>query len=231
MIPTIPRPRRRPIPTIAALALALAPAGLSPLAACSSVKMPRGLAMIHTPRGDEQGISTQYGIVFLGRTAREGRCDVTIYFGDGPSIEPGRIEVVDADLCLALLEIKSPTTEVSYTYPDPEDDLLLGIVGEAGPEFYVTRLATDMGVEGTAVHVPSGFPLSPSIVGAGIYRFEDFRFRLVGVVNGVAHFQDKIGLGHDVFTFLGPRNLARVAIYDRDRGRPKESPVRTDIIR
>ena len=167
----------------------------------------------------------------MGRTAREGRCDVTIYFGDGPSIEPGRIEVVDADLCLALLEIKSPRPKFPTHIPIPRTTYCWESSARRAPSSTVTRLATDMGVEGTAVHVPSGFPLSPSIVGAGIYRFEDFRFRLVGVVNGVAHFQDKIGVGHDVFTFLGPRNLARVAIYDRDRGRPKESPVRTDIIR
>jgi hypothetical protein len=210
--------------------LGLAAAVCAAFASCSSIQ-PKGLTLIHTPRGEEQGVATTYGVLFLGRTAQEGRCEVTVFFGDGPSLEPARIEVVNADLCLAHLEVRAPTTEISYTYPDATDDLLLGIAGETGPEFFWTRLAEDAGVTGTAVHIPGGFPATPSVVGAGVYRFEDNRYRLVGLVNGVARFQDKQGTTREVFTFLGPRNLALVAIHDRDRGRPKEPPIRTDIIR
>jgi hypothetical protein len=179
----------------------------------------------------EQGVATHYGIVFLGRTAQDGRIDAAVRFGDGISIEPGTIEPVDAEFCIARLPLKVPVAEISFTYPDETDDLILAIATDDGVEEYYTQVATDYGVRGTAVRIPSGFPADPSVVGAGIFRFEDNRYRLVGLVSGAVRFQDANGRTREVFTFLGPRSLASVALHDRDRGRPREEPHRSDVVR
>jgi hypothetical protein len=189
------------------------------------------MVLVRTQGGEEQGVATPYGVIFLGRTAQSGRCDVTVYFGDGPSLEPGTIDTVDPELCIAQLEVKVPMSEVSFTYPDASDSLYIGLITPDGPELYSTTLATDLGVRGTALRIPGSFPISPSVAGAPVFRFEDKRYRLVGLVNGVARFKDSDGDYHEILTFLGPRNLALVAIKDKDRGRPKDPPLRTDILR
>lgn len=192
---------------------------------------PKGIVRVRTPAGEEQGVATPYGILFLGRTAQAGRCDVTVFFGDGPSIEPGTIEAADSEICVALLEVKVPMSEVSFTYPDPSDAILIAIAHDDGPEYFTTEVSTEAGVEGTVLRVPRGFPVDPTVVGAGVYRFEDGRYRLIGLVNGVARYRGLDGQYHEVLTFLGPRNLTVAVLKDKDRGRPKDPPLRSDILK
>jgi len=210
-----------------ALAAAFVAAALA-CVSCSTPK-PRGAVLIRTPAGSEQGVTTPLGTVFLARTAQQGPCDVTIFFGDGPSIEPGRIAPIQDGLARVDLELKAPWTELSMYYPTPEDDLVVGIASERDVDFYSTHAAT--GVNGTAVDLPSGFPTAPSSVGAGVFRREDQRYRLVGLVTGVARFVDASGKRREVLTYLGPKELLPLWIENRDRDRAFDPPRRDDIQR
>lgn len=197
-------------------------------AACRTTPMPRGSVMIQTAAGAEQGVNTPYGVVFLGRTAREGPCEVVTFFGDGPAIEPARIRAISEQLYKAETELKIPACEISYTYPMPGDDLLIALVNGRETHFYKTDVAA--GVSGTAVEAPSGFPRSAEAAGAPVFRREDGRYRLIGLVNGVVRFGEG-GARREVFTFTGPRDLVALAIHDHDFGKPKVQAHREDILR
>ena len=47
---------------------------------------------MHTPGSGELGVSTRYGVVFLGQGARSGEVGYTSWFDDGPSYEEGIVE-------------------------------------------------------------------------------------------------------------------------------------------
>ncbi|MFN0205755.1 MAG: hypothetical protein ACKVS6_05520 [Planctomycetota bacterium] len=200
------------------------------LGACRSVPWPRGPVLIQTPSGAEQGVNTPYGIVFLGNTAKDGYCDVTMFFGDGPSIEPGRIRTVNEQLCRVDIDIKAPASEVSFTYPAPDDELLISVVEDTDIEYYKTRLAK-RDAAGTVVEVPGSFPIAAAATGAPLYRMEDGRYRLIGLINGLVRYNDSSGAARAVLTYMGPRDLVPFTLQNHDQGRPLPPPRREDILR
>ncbi len=200
--------------------------------ACLTSRAPAGSVLVRTSAGEEQGVATNFGIVFLARTAQAGRCDVTVFFGDGPSIEPGHVDPIEgSQLARAVLGLRVPWSEVSGTYPSPSDDLVLAVAEDQRVRTFSTRVADGPGVSGTLVERPSSFPLDGSAVGAGLFRWEDSRYRLVGLVTGVVRFQDASGSRRDLLTFLGPRDLAPLLLRDHERGRDRAFPARDDIDR
>lgn len=199
-------------------------------AACHAIPKPSGSVLVQTRGGVEQGASTPYGVVFLGRTAQDGPCEVTMFFGDGPSIEPGRIREIQPGLFKIDIDLRPPISEISYTYPFPDDDLLIGLVNGTDTRFYSTELADGTGATGTAVRVPSGFPRDAAASGAPLYRMEDGRYRLVGLITGIAQFNGTRG-STEVLTYLGPKDLIPLALLDHDHGRARTPPRREDVLR
>ena len=207
-----------------ARALLLAAAALA--GGCSST-MPNGPIYVRTAGGTEQGVATQFGLVCLGKTARSGRCDVTVFYGDGPSSEPGQLTPIDANLCGIQIELRAPTCEVSYFYPSVDDELVIGLAGEREQVFYDTRLVREPGAtHRPLVEMPSGFPTEPFMIGAPVYRHEDQRYRLVGLVTGVTS-----AGGKQALECLWPREMAPLAITAPHREPWRPSPTRDDIIR
>ena len=74
---------------------------------------------LKTSGGRELGVSTDYGIVFLGRTAQSGRVEIESRFGDGPNLEPAVIEPVGAGLYTAETEIRLPQVPLAFVEPAP----------------------------------------------------------------------------------------------------------------
>jgi len=195
------------------------------LAACSSY--PQGPVRVHTRNGAEQGVNTEYGILTLGRTADAGPCEVTVFYGDGPSVEPGRIERIDDRICRVEIDLHAPRSQMSFAYPLPDDDLAVAFSTDEDTEYYRTRLArTADGV--LAIERPGGFPNRATAVGAPVYRREDERWRLVGIVTGMVTLQG----GNQILTLYGPRDLIGLTLATRDRRRnDKTVPMRDDIVR
>ena len=73
--------------------------------------------------GQELAVSTDHGIVFLGRTARSGRVEITAWFGDGPSIEASVVEPLGGGLYTAVTEIRLPSVPLSFVTPRPGQEV------------------------------------------------------------------------------------------------------------
>ena len=101
--------------------------------------------VMQTSGGSELGVSTDYGIVFLGRTARSGPVQVIAWFGDGPNIEKTVIEPVGGGVYTAETEIRLPHVEMSFEDPLPGTKLLNGPVVQL-PQFAGRRGAVPQAV-------------------------------------------------------------------------------------
>ena len=91
----------------------LAPLALGSSACVGTRLLSDPTLTIHTQKGDELGVATEHGLVFLGHTATSGRAEVTAWFGDGPSVEPVVIEPVGGGLFTAETEIRLPSVTIS----------------------------------------------------------------------------------------------------------------------
>ena len=96
---------------------------------CASCVGTRKLAdptlQIRSAHGSELGVSTDYGIVFLGRTTQAGNVEISAWFGDGLDIEPAAVEPIGDGLFTAETEIRLPQVQMSFDDPAPGDRLLV----------------------------------------------------------------------------------------------------------
>jgi hypothetical protein len=125
---------------------------------CSACQGVRTLSdptlVIETSGGRELGVSTDYGIVFLGRTARSGPAEITAWFGDGPNIEKTVIEPVGNGLYTAETEIRLPQVEMSFDDPAPGRELVVVGRTSAGPWSERVTVVDDQRVLGIVTTIP-----------------------------------------------------------------------------
>ncbi len=211
-----------------ALSLLLAAA----LASCTSIGTSRKqrvdpVVTVHGAGVDELGVSTDYGVVFLGQTAQTGRIEFSAWFGDGPSREEGVIDAVGAGLYSTDAEIELPCVPLSFDVPEPGTVVL--VRGRRGfrPWEAEVRLAADPRVTGLLLE-PEGelARLTSDQVGAGVFWIEDDgRLRLLGLVSGRLELDGK----HYV-TAVGPHVLWRLVVHRRNSDRPRRWVYREDIL-
>lgn len=213
-------------PSLAALSLAL-------LASCQGTRtLSHPTVRIETPGGVELGASTDYGLVFLGRTARSGEIDVTAWYGDGPSIERAVIEPVTADFCTAETEIRLPSVPLAFEDPAPGEHLF--VIGRTLVEFWRADVVvlSDPRIEGILIDMPPELDGRPDQIGAGVYKPIDGNpddLELVGLVSGRIHLDTRDG-PRDYMTVLGPRDLWRLVTLRRDREQRRHWVYREDIL-
>lgn len=187
---------------------------------------------IRSPNGAELGVSTDYGILFLGHTAQGGRIDVTAWFGDGPNIESAVIEPIGGGLFTADTEIRLPPVSIEFTEPAPGASVL--VVGRHGEELWqrTFRVASDARVEGLLLD-GDGARLGADQVGAGVYVLpnedEDAK-RLIGLVSGQLTLRAADGGERRYLTVVGPRDLWRLVAHRRDITQRKRWVYRRDIM-
>ena len=232
-------PRLRALPALLAALLAF------PFAAsCTGQrKLVDPSVVVQTDGGRELGVSTEYGIVFTGATAKRGEAEFEIWYGDGPSIERTVIEPVintskdnrqtASDVALLFTgEIDIEAPEVSIGFKEPYDGEMLEVMGRRGQRRWSTlaRVRTDPRVFGLLLEIPSGFPDDPDQVGAGVFRPLGDRAReLVGLVVGKVQLQRGNGLRR-YLAVAGPTELWKLAAYRRDLLRAKPFVYREDIL-
>ena len=179
----------------------------------------------------ELAVSTDHGLVFLGRTARSGEIEVVAWFGDGPSVEPAVVEPLGDGLYTAETEIRLPAVPLSYRSPRAGQSVL--VVGRRRGRVWNARLRVraDDRVEGLLLETDGRLVGHPDQVGAGVYDVDDDGTRrLVGLVSGSIELVDSEGQSRRYLTAFGPERLWRLVTYRRDNSRKRRFVYRDDIL-
>jgi len=180
----------------------------------------------------ELGVSTDFGVVFLGRTARSGPVEVTAWFGDGPSIEFSVVEPLGGGLFTAEPQIRLPRVPMSFTTPTPGQTLRL--IGRRGRERWSAdvRVHAEPGVTGLLLDIPAQFAAFDGQVGAGLYVVgeREHDLRLVGLVTGELELAGPDGAVRRYLTAVGPDQLWRLVTYKRDFPRQRKFVYRADVM-
>jgi len=224
----------RPTPRLSTLLL-VALAGVLPLlgGACAGTRaVVDPVVQIRSPGGEELGVTTDYGIVFLGRTARAGDIEVVAWFGDGPSIEGSTVEPIGGGVFTAETEIVLPAVPMSFEEPRPGE--LVAVIGrdERGQWREIVRVATDPRVYGLLLEVPGPLRGRDDQVGAGVFKYIDDdpdRLVLIGLVSGVIELETARG-PKEYVTVMGPQQLWRLVTHRRHYPRRRPFVYREDVL-
>ncbi|HHI80613.1 MAG TPA: hypothetical protein ENK02_11615 [Planctomycetes bacterium] len=146
---------------------------------------------IQTTKGFEQGVSTEEGIIFLGRTAHKGPVKVSYLLGPSPLVEAGKIREGVGPLHFVDLEVSIPKAPISFRAPKPGESLSLILYDGHSPRVLSTRVARDPRIRGTALELPPGYRPKPSDIGAGVFQPSPEGPALVGLLQGVARLGGK----------------------------------------
>jgi len=187
---------------------------------------------VATEGGRELGVSTEFGVIFLGRTARSGYVEVTAWFGDGPSIESSVIEPIGGDLYTAETEIRIPSVPMTFFIPKPGESLLVAGRTEDGPWEEYVRVQSDPRVYGILLSMPGKLGDRSDQIGAGVYYVpegDEARKRLLGLVSGKLRLKSN-GVEREFLTVMGPDDLWRLVTHRRDMNRRKPWVYREDIL-
>ncbi len=203
--------------------------------ACSACVGSRLLAdptlSIRTPKGNELGVATDHGLVFLGHTASSGRAEVTAWYGDGPSIEPVVIEPVGGGLYTAETEIQLPAVTISFVDPKPGESLTVVGRNAQGTWEATVAVADEPRALGILTSIPKELRGRDDQTGAGVFVQdpEDKRRRqLVGLVAGIVSFQSA-GATREYLAVVGPQDLWRLVTHRHDEQRKRRWIYREDI--
>lgn len=200
------------------------------LCACESTRnLQDPTVEIRTSGGRELGVSTDYGLIFLGRTARSGEIEVTAWFGNGPSIEPSVVEPIGGGLYTAQAEIRLPRAPMTFQRPKPGDTVT--VIGRTGPDRWETdvEVLADPRVDGMLLEPIDELEGRADQVGAGVYVGSGWRKKLVGLVSGRLRLSGPDGV-REYLTVVGPDDLWRLVVYDRSIIHKEPFPRRGDVL-
>lgn len=187
---------------------------------------------ILTSGGRELGVTTDYGIVFLGRTAQAGEIEVTAWYGDGPSIEPSTIEPIQGGLYTAETEILLPAVPILFT--EPPVGTWVAVQGRTAEGSWRedVRIVSDPRVSGMLIEMPPTLEGRDDQIGAGVFRYiqqDRDRLMLLGLVSGRLVLETAAGPKTYV-TVVGPSDLWRLVTLQRHFPRRRPQVYRDDIL-
>jgi carbohydrate-binding DOMON domain-containing protein len=188
---------------------------------------------IRTPGGSELGVSTDYGVVFLGRTAQGGRVEITAWFGDGANIESAVIEPIGGGLYTAETEIRLPPVSISFEDPRPGSRVLLIGRTSRGPWQNEVEVLADPRVDGILLPIARELDGAIDQIGAGVYVYPEDdidKKKLVGLVSGRLSLSNPDGESRDFLTVVGPRDLWRLVTHRRDVHQRRRWIYRPDVM-
>ncbi|MDA0374081.1 MAG: hypothetical protein O2865_09885 [Planctomycetota bacterium] len=224
-------PSRSPLRPLALLALpvVLATAGCSGwfFSGPDYPDRSRPLARIETQGGIEYGATTEFGVLFLGRTATEGPCRVRMFLGEQLIVDDGKIEPFGAGIWRASIDLVGQGAPLWTTPVTADLDLVaLCLDGPLAVDVPV-RLALLDGVSGDVVEspgrdLPAGTPI--------FVRDEDERLWFAGLVSARATLTAPGGAEEELFVFAGPRALAEALEQPENNLAPVRIKYRPDGI-
>lgn len=190
---------------------------------------------IRTEKGTELGVSTEHGVVFLGRTARAGRAEITAWFGDGESVESVVIEPVSPELCTAETEIRLPVVPMSFEEPAPGSKVWIVGRNETGRWEAEVDVLADPRAKGILTTIPEELRGRADQIGAGVFidapplaDGTEQRY-LVGLVSGVVTFSGADGT-RQYLAVIGPGELWRLVSLRRENTKKRRWIYRDDIL-
>jgi hypothetical protein len=224
-----PGPRASLVPVIRLTVLAPL---LAALGACTAIegsarRTVDPVVVVHGESGDELAVSTDYGVVFLGRTAQSGRIEFTVWFGDGPSREEGIVEPMGGGVYATEGEILLPSVALCFELP-PAGTGVIVRGRRAGEPFEVAAtLATDPRVRGVLLEAgPELDALTDDALGAGVFLVTPRQaLQLVGLLSGRLELD-----GRTYLTAVGPEDLWRAVVHRRNSDRPRRWVYREDVL-
>jgi hypothetical protein len=214
-------------PSIAALALAtlLAPA-------CTGTRhLADPVLEIRSGEARELGVSTDYGLIFLGRTVRAGRVEIVAWFGDGPSVEATAVEPLGGGLFTAETDIRLPRVPLSFETPEPGERLT--VAGRSGSDRWESEVVVrrHASVDGILTNVPGELDRYDGQIGAPVFRTDARgKRRLVGLAAGRVELTDGDGARREFLAILGPDQLWRLVTYRRDWSHRRRWVYRDDVL-
>lgn len=218
----------RPLALLVALLFALLTSGCAGMRTLSDPTL-----LVETSGGRELGVATDYGIVFLGRTARAGPVRITAWFGDGPSLEKTVIEPIGPELCTAASPIRMPDVTMEFRDPEPGETLhVFGRDAKGGWNAPVT-VESDPRVLGLITTIPEQLRNAPDQIGAGVYVYpaggDERTKKLVGLVAGTIRLRTTDG-EREFLAIVGPQDLWRLVANRHDAGGRRAWIYRDDIL-
>lgn len=205
---------------------------LAVAAGCTGVRtLSDPTLVVQTSAGTELGVSTDYGVVFLGRTAQSGRVHITAWFGDGPQTESSVIEPVGSGVFTAETEIRLP--EVPMNFHELRSGAEVLVVGRRNGELWqkLVSVRSDPRVDGILLPSIGQITSSPDQVGAGVFFLRDEnenQKELVGLVSGTLTLTDGAVTKHYT-TVLGMKDIWRLVAHRRELDRRRPPVMREDI--
>jgi hypothetical protein len=193
---------------------------------------------MHTAGGVELAVSTDYGLVFLGRGAESGEGEAWAWFGDGPSQEACMVESLGGGLFTAETEIRLPSVPLTFISPPAGTEVL--VMGRDGGASWslAARVAEHPSVYGLLLELPSGFADRAASVGAGVFveqaptwRYERSYqgLRLLGLVAGHVEIATADGR-REFLAVVGPTELWRLVAWRREHPEKPRFVYREDVL-
>lgn len=191
---------------------------------------------IDTEGGTELGVATEYGVVFLGRTATAGEVDVTAWFGDGPSVEPSVVEPVGGSLYTAETEIRLPWVQLTFEPPAVGSSVrIIGRNADGSLWQEDVSVRSHSRVRGILLDVPGRLRREAADqTGAGVFVMsedEDPRkLKLLGLISGRVRLPMRDGSMRDYLAVVGPVTLSNLVTYHRQDVHRRRWVYRDDIL-
>ena len=215
-----------PLASLAAAACCLLGQGVLLVGCAGTHSLSDPVVRIQTEGGAELGVSTDYGVIYLGRSAARGRVEVEAYYGDGASIETSTAVPVGGGVFTAPTTIRLPSVPISFA-PTRAGETLI-VVGRDGGRKWESevRVIEDPRVSGLLVSMPGSLPDRPDQVGAGVFRqTAPHRREFVGLASG------RITLdGQTYLAVVGPEQTWRLVTFRRNLLERKRWVYREDIL-
>ncbi len=187
--------------------------------------------VIYSNGETELGVSTEYGVVFLGKHAQGGEVDLSAWFGDGPSLESTVIEPIGGGLYTAEADIRLPSVPLVFHQPAHRE--IVTVLGRAGTSAWSeeAEVRRDPRVDGILLRPSGRLTGAPDQLGAGVYVGEEIQdYRLLGLVSGRIRITGSNGASIDYITVIGPQDLWRLVSHRRDHSHKRRWVYREDVL-
>jgi len=186
------------------------------------------VVVVHGEGGDELAVSTDYGLLFLGRTAQSGRIEYTAYFGDGPAREAGLVESMGGGVYTSEPEIQLPSVPLCFEPPPAGTSVWVRGRRAGAPFEFEVELAADERVKGLLLRPsPELDALTDRDLGAGVFYLVPGKpMQLLGIVSGRLTLDERVSF----VTVLGPEEFWRLVVHRRNSDRPRRWVYREDLM-